>query len=74
MNAFREISDDLRKTIVKGLQHKIIVNPNPPSETPSSISSRYTFFRNFQGFYQIDNHEIGICASLRKKRISIRDE
>lgn len=46
MNAFREISDDLRKTIVKGLQHKIIVNPNPPSETPSSISSRYTFFRN----------------------------
>ena len=35
MNAFREISDDLRKTIVKGLQHKIIVNPNPPSDNLS---------------------------------------
>lgn len=46
MNAFREISNDLRKTIVKGLQHKIIVNPNFLSESFPSISSKYTFFRD----------------------------
>ena len=46
MNAFKEISDDLRKTIVKGLKHKIILNPILPSETPSSISSKSTFFRD----------------------------
>lgn len=50
MNAKVEIMDDIKRTISKGLDLKILMNPRLPSIEGTVISSRYTFFNDEEDY------------------------